>query len=312
MNQLAAELGIDPVELRLRNAGRRTAIEGITGRPCSPKGSACAGRDPRPALHPLRVRRADLGDPEPFSTHRLTPVRSPSARPAWPRLRDRATRTSASRSASRSDARPRSGSTPTATGLTTSDPTQRRAVPRRVPRSGRAPTTAMRQMAAEATAAYRSIAVTGHVLRHGDLGRSPDRPRRARLTFMAGNSILGAAEEAREGDGATGSGRPVGLLPLHPATRPRPLDPDTGVGVPNFSLRLHGAVSSSCHGRHRDRPHPCRPGHVDPRRRSGDQPPRSCSGQIEGAVVQAHGYALSEDLQLRRWLHHQPAASRAT
>ncbi len=152
---------------------------------------------------------------------------------------------------------------------------------------------AFRQMAAEATGVpldsvrgiFSDTAVTG------DSGSASA----SRLTWMAGNSILGAAEEAekawREGE------RPaVGTFRFTPPPT-EVLDPETGVGQPNFAygymaqsvdvsvdtgtgiIRVDRVVSTHDVGRSIN--------------------PNLVKGQVEGAVVQAHGYVMSEDLQLR-------------
>ncbi|MEL7156427.1 MAG: xanthine dehydrogenase family protein molybdopterin-binding subunit [Actinomycetota bacterium] len=152
--------------------------------------------------------------------------------------------------------------------------------------------TAFVQMAAEAVG-LPVEAVRGHfsdTATSGDSGSASA----SRLTWMAGHSILGAAEEAdkawRQGDRpATGRFR---FVP--PPTEP--LDPETGVCVPNFTygyvaqlvevsvdtgtghVRVDRVVSTHDVGRAVN--------------------PALVVGQIEGAVAQAHGYALSEDLRV--------------
>lgn len=114
----------------------------------------------------------------------------------------------------------------------------------------------------------------------------------SRLTWMAGNSILGAAEEAdkawRDGD------RPaIGQFRFTPPPT-ETLDPETGAGDPNFAygymaqvvevsvdietghIRVDRVVSTHDVGRAIN--------------------PALVRGQIEGAVVQAHGYTISENL----------------
>lgn len=114
----------------------------------------------------------------------------------------------------------------------------------------------------------------------------------SRLTFMAGNSVLGAAEEAEKAwrDGE----RPaIGQFRYTPPPT-ETLDPVTGAGQPNFSygymaqvvdvtvdtatghIRVDRVVSAHDVGRAIN--------------------PELVKGQIEGAVVQAHGYVLSENL----------------
>jgi len=152
--------------------------------------------------------------------------------------------------------------------------------------------TALCQMAAEATGVPVD-AVRGHFSDTADSGDSGS-VSASRMTFMAGNAIQGAAEEAekrwREGD------RPaVG----HFRFVPRPteaLDPATGVGDGNITfgyvaqavdlsvdlatgqIVVHEVVNVSDVGRAVN--------------------PDLVHGQVHGAVAQAHGYALSEDLQV--------------
>jgi CO/xanthine dehydrogenase Mo-binding subunit len=147
-------------------------------------------------------------------------------------------------------------------------------------------------MAAEATGVPLD-AVTGHfsdTASSGDSGSASA----SRLTFMSGNAILGAAETAEkrwlEGD------RPaVGRFRYVPPPT-EALDPDTGAGAPNFAygytaqvvelsvdvdsghIVVHRVVSAHDVGRAIN--------------------PVQVRGQIEGGVVQAHGYALSEHLQV--------------
>lgn len=152
--------------------------------------------------------------------------------------------------------------------------------------------TAFVQMAAEATglpidairATFSDTASTG------DSGSASA----SRLTFMAGNSILGAAEQAekawRDGDRpATGFFRYV-----PPPTEM--LDPDTGICQPNFS---YGYVAQAVELTV-DR----RTGHIVVDRVVSSHDvgrainPSLVIGQIEGGVAQAHGYTLSERLRV--------------
>jgi len=151
---------------------------------------------------------------------------------------------------------------------------------------------AFRQIAADAVGLPLE-AVTGHfsdTATSGDSGSASA----SRLTFMAGNSILGAAEEA---DKAWRDGqRPaVGKFRYVPPPT-ETLDSETGAGAPNFSygymateaevsvdvgtgqIRVDRIVSTHDVGKAIN--------------------PALVRGQIEGAVVQAHGYTLSENLQV--------------
>ncbi|MCB0969786.1 MAG: molybdopterin-dependent oxidoreductase, partial [Ilumatobacter sp.] len=116
----------------------------------------------------------------------------------------------------------------------------------------------------------------------------------SRLTFMAGNSILGAAEEAekawRNGD------RPaVGFFRYVPPPT-EALDPETGVCQPNFS---YGYVAQAVELTV-DR----RTGHIVVDRVISTHDvgkainPELVIGQIDGGLAQAHGYTMSERLQV--------------
>ena len=117
----------------------------------------------------------------------------------------------------------------------------------------------------------------------------------SRLTWMAGNSIIGAAQEAEKAwrDGA----RPaVGRFRFVPPPTDA-LDPVTGVGQPNFS---YGYVAQAV-----ELTVDVATGHVRVDRVvSAHDVGRAVNvdlvtGQILGGVAQAHGYALSEDLVVR-------------
>ncbi len=149
---------------------------------------------------------------------------------------------------------------------------------------------AFRQMTAEATGVPLDQ-VTGtfsDTAFTGDSGSASA----SRLTFMAGNSILGAAEEAEKAwrEGA----RPaIGTFRYTPPPTEL-LDPETGAGQPNFAygymaqvvevsvdvetghIRVDRVVSTHDVGRAIN--------------------PALVQGQVEGAVAQAHGYTLSERL----------------
>jgi CO/xanthine dehydrogenase Mo-binding subunit len=152
--------------------------------------------------------------------------------------------------------------------------------------------TALLQMAAEATGLPpdRIECHFSDTASSGDSGSVSA----SRMTFMAGNSIQGAAEEAdkawRNGD------RPaVGHFRFVPPPT-EALDPDTGVGVPNF---CYGYVAQAVEVTV-DRG----TGHVVVDRVVSTHDvgrainPQLVVGQIEGGVVQAHGYVLSERLHV--------------
>ncbi|MGH9139382.1 MAG: xanthine dehydrogenase family protein molybdopterin-binding subunit, partial [Acidimicrobiales bacterium] len=152
--------------------------------------------------------------------------------------------------------------------------------------------TAFLQMAAEATGVplERVRGQFSDTATSGDSGSASA----SRLTFMAGNAILGAAEEAekrwREGD------RPaVGTFRFTP--RPtEPLDPVTGLADGNITF---GYVAQAV-----DVSVDVETGHVPVHRVTNASDvgrainPDLVRGQVQGAVAQAHGYAVTEHLQL--------------
>jgi CO/xanthine dehydrogenase Mo-binding subunit len=117
----------------------------------------------------------------------------------------------------------------------------------------------------------------------------------SRLTFMAGNSMKGAAEAALEK--WKNEERPAVGEFKYLAPRTTPFDHETGYSMPNFSyayvaqaaeveidtetgcLRVLRIVSADDVGKAIN--------------------PDQVTGQIEGAVVQAHGYAVLEDFKTR-------------
>ncbi len=152
--------------------------------------------------------------------------------------------------------------------------------------------TAFVQMAAEATG-LDPERVTGHFSDSATSGDSGSASA-SRLTFMTGNAILGAAEEADKAwrEGARPAEGAFRYVP--PPTEA--LDPDGRPTVPNFAygyvaeavdlsvdvatglIVVHDVVCAVDVGRAIN--------------------PRLVEGQVEGAVIQAHGYALTEDLQV--------------
>ena len=117
----------------------------------------------------------------------------------------------------------------------------------------------------------------------------------SRLTWMAGNSIRGAAEAALTA--WTNEDRPA--IGHHRYVPPgtEPYDAETGVCMPNFS---YGYVAEAV-----ELTVDVETGHIriDKVVCANDVGkainPMLIEGQIEGAVVQAHGYSLMENLQLK-------------
>ena len=151
--------------------------------------------------------------------------------------------------------------------------------------------TVLLQMAAEATGlpADRIERRFSDTANSGDAGSASA----SRLTWMSGNAILGAAEEAEKAwrDGQ----RPaVGRFRYVPPPT-ESLDPATGFGSPNFS---YGYVAQ-----HVELTVDTGTGHIRVDRVVSAHDvgkainPKLVVGQIEGAVIQAHGYAISENLR---------------
>ncbi len=150
--------------------------------------------------------------------------------------------------------------------------------------------TAFVQLAAEATG-LDPAHITGHfsdTASSGDSGSASA----SRLSFMTGNAILGAAEEAEKAwrDGA----RPAEGFFRYVPPPTEPLHPDGLPTTPNFA---YGYVAEAV-----DLSVDVATGHivvhdvvcaVDVGRAIN---PVLIEGQVEGAVVQAHGYVLSENL----------------
>jgi CO/xanthine dehydrogenase Mo-binding subunit len=117
----------------------------------------------------------------------------------------------------------------------------------------------------------------------------------SRLTYMAGNSIKGAAEAALEKWNA--EERPAIAEFKYLAPRTTPMDKETGYSTPNFQ---YAYVAQAC-----EVEVDTETGHVRViRLLSADDVGKAINpdlvvGQIEGAVVQAHGYALLEDYKTK-------------
>ncbi|HQV63113.1 MAG TPA: xanthine dehydrogenase family protein molybdopterin-binding subunit [Anaerolineales bacterium] len=117
----------------------------------------------------------------------------------------------------------------------------------------------------------------------------------SRLTFMAGNAIKGAAEAALEKWKA--EERPAIAEFKYLAPRTTPFDHDTGYSTPNFSYAYVAQAAEV--------EVDTETGHVRVIRLvSADDVgkainPDQVTGQIEGAVVQAHGYAVLEDYKTK-------------
>lgn len=117
----------------------------------------------------------------------------------------------------------------------------------------------------------------------------------SRLTFMAGNSIKGAAELALQK--WNNEERPAIAEFKYLAPRTTPMDKETGFSTPNFQ---YAWVAQAC-----EVEVDTETGHVKVTRiLSADDVGKAINpdlivGQIEGAIVQAHGYAVLEDFKTK-------------
>ena len=282
INKLAEHLGIDPAEIRLRNA-LEEGDAAITQTPM-PEGVSI-----REVITACSVR-ADLGEPmgepAPFS-----PVASlPSAPAALRRGRGLA---AGFKNVGFSFGFPERCEAEIVLHGEPGDETPTHAdLFHGGAEVGQGNHQAMLQMAADATGLPLD-SVHGHFSDTATSG-DPGSASASRLTFMSGNSILGAAEEAekawRDGD------RPARGFFRYTPPPTESLDPETGAGTPNFCI----GYMAQCVEVTVD----IETGHIRVDRVISTHDvgrainPRLVRGQIEGAVVQAHGYALSEDLRV--------------
>lgn len=115
----------------------------------------------------------------------------------------------------------------------------------------------------------------------------------SRLSFMAGNSIRGAAEEALAKWKA--EERPAIASYCYRPPKTTPYDPETGKSEPNFAYGYVAEATTVEIDIETGRSHLLRVVCADDVGKALN--PQLVEGQIEGAVVQAAGYALLEDFQ---------------
>lgn len=153
--------------------------------------------------------------------------------------------------------------------------------------------TVMLQMAAETLglSAQKITLITSDSATQGNPGSASA----SRMTFMAGNAIKGAAEAALQKWRA--EERPAIAEFKYLAPKTTPFDKETGYSIPNFSY----AYSAQAVEVEVD----TETGHVRLLRVTAADDvgkavnPALIEGQIEGAVVQAQGYAITEDFKTK-------------
>jgi CO/xanthine dehydrogenase Mo-binding subunit len=277
MNKLAEALGMNPVELRLLNSLRDGSI-GIT-----------QAEIPLGVSLPAVIEAAALAASEEFEAHDLRPVATlPAESGAIRRGRGFAC---GYKNVGFSFGFPERCEA--AVELFGDEEVERAILYHGAAEVGQGSHTALRQMAAMAIGIeYERVeTVYSDTATSGDSGSASA----SRLTWMSGNSILGAVEEAtkRWNDGDRPARGEFRFVP--PPTQT--LDPVTGEGQPNFT---YGYVAEVV-----DLAVDVETGHIRVDRvicanDVGKVINRTLiEGQVEGAIVQAHGYAITEDLQVQ-------------
>jgi CO/xanthine dehydrogenase Mo-binding subunit len=282
MNRLAEALGMDPVEIRLCNILREGSLLSV-GSPL-PKGVSLPQVVEACALQAgWQVTQADGGEPKAQRGASL-PILQPSAKPHQKRGLGFA---AAFKNVGFSFGAPEQC---TATvELHGGSEIERVVVHHAAAEVGQGVHTVITQAAAEAAGVPVDrveliVSDTAYTENSGSVSAS-------RMTFMSGNSVKGAVEAALEKWKA--EDRPAIATYVYRPPRTTPLDPQTGESMPNFS---YGYVAQAVVVEV-----DVETGHVhildvistDDVGRAIN--PQQVQGQIEGAVVQAAGYAILEN-----------------
>lgn len=153
--------------------------------------------------------------------------------------------------------------------------------------------TVMIQMVAEALGApvERVTLMTSDTATMGDAGSTSA----SRMTFMAGNAIRGAAQAALEKWHA--ENRPAVAEFEYLAPKTTPFDEETGHSMPNFAYAYAAQVVEVEVDTETGQVKVLRVVSANDVGQAVN--PRMVEGQIEGAIVQAYGYALMENLQMK-------------
>ncbi len=282
MNKLAEATGIDPVEVRRRNTLRDGSI-GITGTEMPPGVSLPEVID---ACADAANWSEPLGDPQPIAAFASLPATASTVR------RGRGFACAYKNIGFSFGFPERSEAEIVLTGPEGAEEPDAAQLFLAGADVGQGAHTAFVQMAAEATGLpFDAIDPEfSDTASSGDSGSASA----SRLSWMTGNAILGAAEEAdkawRDGE------RPARGHFRYTPPPTEALDPDGAPTVPNFA---YGYVAEAI-----DLSVDVETGHIvvhdavcaiDVGRVINHD---LVVGQVEGAVVQAHGYALSENLQV--------------
>ena len=275
MNKLAQALGIDPLELRLRNSIREGSVISV-------------GTPLPPGVSMLEVFEAAGRESYWHQNGTNAWTRDPLPQPSNPALRRGVGMAGGFKNVGYSFGFPeQSWATVELYGKSEIDEVVVRAAGAEV---GQGAHTVFVQMAAEAAGVpVEKVRLIGHdtaeTLTSGSASAS-------RLTFMAGNAIKGAATQALEN--WKNEERPAKATFQYRPPPTTPYDPMTGKSEPNFS---YGYVAQAV-----EVEVDIETGHIRVVRvvcaNDVGQAinPQLVQGQIEGAVVQAQGYAIMENL----------------
>jgi CO/xanthine dehydrogenase Mo-binding subunit len=118
----------------------------------------------------------------------------------------------------------------------------------------------------------------------------------SRLTFMAGNAVREAAQAARQK--WQGEDRPAVAAVTYRAPKTTPLDPKTGYSLPNFAYGYVAQMAEVTVDTETGFISVDRVVCADDVGKAIN--PDQIVGQIEGAIVQAHGYAVLEDFRTEK------------
>jgi CO/xanthine dehydrogenase Mo-binding subunit len=278
MSKLAEKLGMDPVELRLKNVLREGSILSV-GTPI-PKGISMAEVLERCAIEAGWVKDADRGWQPPAKVSNIDPTKRYGQGLAIGYKNVGFSFGAVEQSVVRLELR---GGAEIEEAI----------IYHAAAEVGQGTHTVMRQMTAEAVGLplERVRLVVSDTASSGSSGSVSA----SRMTFMLGNSIRGAAELALKKWAE--EERPAYVEYAWRAPKTTPYDPQTGKSEPNFA---YGYVAEAC-----EVEVDVETGHVRVLRVwCADDVGKAINpglvrGQIEGAIVQAQGYVITENFQTK-------------
>ena len=275
MNHLAEKLGMDPVEIRLKNILREGSLLSV-GTPL-PKGVSL----------PQVVEQAALDGGWEHTPLGWKCTRQVNHRPTSPHIRRGIGFVTSFKNVGFSFGAPEKCSA--TVELHGGVEIERAVVHHAAAEVGQGTHTVIAQMAAEALSieSGKVELITSDTAFTEDSGSVSA----SRMTFMAGNSVKGACEEARKKWIA--EERPAIATYTYRPPRTTPFDPQTGKSEPNFAYGYVAQVVEVEVDTETGHVHVVDVISADDVGRAVN--PQLVQGQIEGAVVQAMGYAIMEN-----------------